>query len=99
MPGGGEQGADQAVPAGGDAGEAPEPGAPGEVEEDGLGVVVGGVGGGDQIGTRLLGGPAEKGIAQDAGGLFNARPGAGGLFPHIALFLVQFYRGKHPPVG
>ena len=41
-PGGGEQGADQIVPAGGDARQPSQPGTPGEVKEDGLGVVVGG---------------------------------------------------------
>lgn len=58
-----------------------------------------GVGGGDQVGPCLLGRLTEKGVAQDAGGLLHAVPGAGGLFPHVALCLVQLYRRQHPPVG
>ena len=71
--GGGEQGADQPPLAGADAGEALETGAPDEMEEDGLSVVVGGVGGGDPVCTHGPRGLLQKGIPHPAGGLFQAQ--------------------------
>ncbi len=82
--GGGEQGADDLLPFGEDAPQPPQAGAPGQVEQDGLHVVAGGVGGGDEVGPRLPGGLAEESIAHIPGGFLDARAPQAGLTGHVA---------------
>jgi hypothetical protein len=62
----------------GDAGEAGEASAAEDVEEDGLNLVVGGVGGGDVTSAELAGGYGEKVVAGLAGGGFEAVARVGG---------------------
>ncbi len=62
-----------------------QPGAPGQTEQKGLGVVVGIVGGGDDRRARFRRGFLQKGVPQFPGGLFNALPPAGGLGGDVGL--------------
>ena len=56
LPGHRQEGADDDAPAGGNAGQSVQSGAPDQVKEDGLSVVVSIVGGGDGLGPQGFGG-------------------------------------------
>ena len=99
LAGGGQQGADERPPGRGDAPQPPQPGPPGQVEKQGLGVVVGGVGGGDPVGPRLPGRLAQKGVPHVPGGLLQAGPPGPGLAGHVAGAQKQGDGGENPPVG
>ncbi len=96
---GGEKGADDALPPGGDAPQAPQAGPPGQMEEDGFHIVIGGVGGGDEAGPRFRRRTAEKGVAHVPGSLLNAPPLDAGLSGHVAGVHVQGDGGEHAAVG
>ena len=91
-PGGGEQGTDQIPVFGGHAAQPPQAGPPGQMEQQRLGVVAGGVGHGDVLGAGVLGGFPEKGVAQFPGGLLQATAGLLGPGRHIAGAGEQLHR-------
>ena len=68
------------------------------MEQDGLHIVAGGVGGGDEAGPRLPGGLAEEGVAHIPGGLLNAGAPQAGLTGHIARAGVKGDGGEDGPV-
>ena len=80
----GQQRANQIVPTGGDTGQTTQTAAPNEVEQDGLRVVIGVVGGGDHIRVHLTGRLTQKGVAHLPGGLLQPCLAPGGLPGHIA---------------
>ena len=84
-PGAGEQGAHDPVAAGRDAGQPMQPGAPHQMEQQGLQIVVGVMGGGDARTVQSLGALAEKIIAQLPGGLLHTQAAALSLRVHISL--------------
>ena len=104
-PGGGEKGPDQLPPPGADTSEALEAAAPDEVEEHGLHVVVGVVGGGDEASPQLFRRLFQKVIAQGPGGLLDTGPTALGLSGdisgahhagHLPLPAQLFHKGGVP---
>ena len=82
-----------------DAAQSPKPGAPGQVKQDGLPVVVGGVGGSDQGGACLLSGPVEKGVTHLTGGLLRPNSHLCGLGRHVAGAGKQGDSGELRAVG
>ena len=66
-----------------DAGQAAAPAAAQEAHEDGLRLVVNGVGRGDLPGSDGLGGPLQEGIAEDTAGLLQIHARLSGKKGHI----------------
>lgn len=97
IPRDGQQGTDHIPLTGADPSQAAQPGPPDQVEQDGLRVIPGVVGGGDPLGPAGPGGPAEKIIAHVPGGLLHTAAAAAGLSGHIAAPDEQFHRGQVPP--
>lgn len=62
----------------------PSNGAPGQVEQEGLRIVIGIVGGGDLVSAQLLGGGGEKAVAHGAGGFLHPFALFLGLLGHVA---------------
>ena len=83
-PCGGEHGADQPLPHRADAGQPPQAAAPEQVEQDGLSIVIRGVGGGDQGSAQLCRGLPEEGVTHLPGGLLQASSQLSGLGSHVA---------------
>ena len=81
----GQQGADQDPPHRGDACEPIQPGPPDQVEEDGLRIVIGVVGGGQLVGPQILGSLGEETVAHGPGGLLHPFALLLGLLGHIPL--------------
>ena len=79
-----DEGADDLAAAVGDAGETPGAAAADKVHEQGLGVIVGVVGGGDEVTAQLHTFFFQKFIAQLTGGFFDAQPFGTGVGGHIA---------------
>ena len=92
--GGSEHGPHQISPPGGDARHALESGPPDKVEQQGLGVVVGGVGGGDAVAAQALGSLAQEGVPHVTGGLLQPPALPGGLTGHVAPAHRQLHGGQ-----
>ena len=99
---GGEQGTHQFSPAGRDTCQAVEPGSTGQVEQQGLQIVVSVVGGGDAVTAQLFRRTAEELVPQFPAGLLHPQATAGGFAVHIAplhhagdvpLFAEVFHKG------
>ena len=99
LAGDGEQRADNAVPLGQDASQPPQTGAPGHVEENGLHIVAGGVGGGNQVRPRLPRRLTQKRVAHIPGGLLNAGSLEAGLGGHVAGARIERDGGEYTSVG
>ena len=82
--GGGQQGTDQNASYRRNPCQSIQSGAPGQVEQEGLRVVIGIVGGGDLVGAQLLGGGGEKAVAHGAGGFLHPFALFLGLLGHVA---------------
>ena len=70
------------------------PGAPDEMEQQGLGVVVGGVGGGDAVAAQALCRLAKEGVPHVPGGLLQPPALPGGLSGHAAAAYRQLTAGR-----
>ena len=92
--GGGQQGADNVVPHRGDTRQAPQAGAPHQMQEHRFGIVVRVVGGGNHRTVQLSGGPLKKIVSHLPGGFLNALAGPGRLCGHVPPADDQLHTGQ-----